>query len=110
MPDRDAMDIVMVDLCRTGGLTEGRKIAVPLFPGCAMTWHWSTSSDDYLAQGDASMRTIAIEPMSEAAFAPFGFIIRHADGAIIAGFVMPMMWTGQNDDTIFSAPGARVVR
>jgi galactonate dehydratase len=27
MLDRDAMDIVMVDLCWTGGLTEGRKIA-----------------------------------------------------------------------------------
>ncbi|HTI01746.1 MAG TPA: mandelate racemase/muconate lactonizing enzyme family protein [Acidisoma sp.] len=28
MLDRDAIDIVMVDLCWTGGLTEGRKIAV----------------------------------------------------------------------------------
>jgi galactonate dehydratase len=27
MLDRDAMDVVMVDLCWTGGLTEGRKIA-----------------------------------------------------------------------------------
>ena len=27
MLDRDAMEVVMVDLCWTGGLTEGRKIA-----------------------------------------------------------------------------------
>jgi galactonate dehydratase len=34
MLDRDAIDVVMVDLCWTGGLTEGRKIAA-----LAETWH-----------------------------------------------------------------------
>src|SRR3546814_7467782 len=34
MLERDAMDVVMVDLCWSGGLTEGRKIAA-----LAETWH-----------------------------------------------------------------------
>ncbi len=34
MLDRDAMSVVMVDLCWSGGLTEGRKIAA-----LAETWH-----------------------------------------------------------------------
>uniref|UniRef100_UPI0023B88317 enolase C-terminal domain-like protein n=1 Tax=Serratia marcescens TaxID=615 RepID=UPI0023B88317 len=34
MLERDATHVVMVDLCWTGGLTEGRKIAA-----LAETWH-----------------------------------------------------------------------
>ncbi len=34
MLDRDALAVCMVDLCWTGGLTEGRKIAA-----LAETWH-----------------------------------------------------------------------
>src|SRR5258708_17648810 len=43
MLDRDAMHVVMVDLCWTGGLTEGRKIAA-----MAETYHPPFSPHDFI--------------------------------------------------------------
>lgn len=114
--ERDAIDVAMVDLCWTGGLTEGRKIAA-----LAETWHRPFASHDctgpvgFAAAVHASFSqpNTLIQETVRAFYTGWYKELVTAVPRIEHGFVYPMEGVGLGLDlqpAVFDRPDLRVRR